>query len=199
MLAMLGYIVLGILAAVVVVVAWLVLTYNGLILVRNRYLNAFSQIDVQLKRRYDLIPNLVEAVKGFMSHEKETLEAVTKARAVASEASDVAARDTTAAAVGALVGAEVGLIGALGTFRGRVEAYPELKSDRNVRQLMEELTSAENRIAFARQAYNDSVMIYNTQRESFPANMVSGTLGFNEAALFNIDEYQRAAPVVKVD
>jgi len=187
-----------VISLVVVTAVWLVLTFNTLVMLRNRYLNAFSQIDVQLKRRYDLIPNLVEAVKGFMAHERETLEAVTRARVAASDAAMIAAEGPTALAVGNLVGAEQGLIGALSMFRGRVEAYPELKSDKNVRQLMEELTSAENRIAFARQAYNDSVMVYNTKRESFPSNVVAGPLGFAPAALFNVDEYQRAAPVVKV-
>jgi len=193
-----GILIFAVLACVVVVALFLVVTFNALVLLRNRYLNAFSQIDVQLKRRYDLIPNLVEAVKGFMAHEKETLDRVTKARATASDAAGVAAANPTASAVQALVGAEVGLIGALGTFRGRVEAYPELKSDQNVRQLMEELTSSENRIAFARQAYNDSVMGYNTKRETVPTNFVAGPFGFAPAALFAADEFQKQAPLVKV-
>ncbi len=176
--------------AVVVVLAVVVASvYNRLVALRQRYLNAYAQIDVQLKRRYDLIPNLVEAVKGYMAHERQTLEAVIAARNSAVEASARAAADPRdAAAIMSLAGAENMLIGALGRFMALREAYPDLKADRHASQLMEELASTENRVAFARQAYNDSVMLYNTARETFPNVLVAGPMGFRAATLFQIDD-----------
>jgi LemA protein len=176
--------------AVVVVLAVVVASvYNRLVTLRQRYLNAYAQIDVQLKRRYDLIPNLVEAVKGYMAHERQTLEAVIAARNTAVEASARAAADPRdAAAIMSLAGAENMLIGALGRFMALREAYPDLKADRHASQLMEELASTENRVAFARQAYNDSVMLYNTARETFPNVLVAGPMGFRAATLFQIDD-----------
>lgn len=167
---------------------WLALTYNRLVTLRNRFLNAFSQIDVQLKRRYDLIPNLVEAVKGYMQHERATLEAVIQARNLAVSASQAAvANPRDSGAVLALIAAENTLLGRLGTFLGLREAYPELKANQHVSRLMEELASAENRVAFARQSYNDSVTSYNTKRQTFPTNLFAGMMGFPEATLFQVN------------
>ena len=172
--------------------------YNKLVSLRNRFMNAFAQIDVQLKRRYDLIPNLVETAKAYMGHERETLEAVIEARNQASRAeSKVAANPADAAAVEGLLGAERTLTGTLGRFFALAEAYPDLKANQNMAQLQEELSSTENKIAFARQGYNDSVMRYNTARESFPTNLVAGMFGFEGAPLFVIeDEAERAVPRV---
>lgn len=168
-------------------VIFFITTYNGLVALRNRFKNAFAQIDVQLKRRYDLIPNLVETAKGYLKHERETLEAVIQARNVASTAGQkAAAAPEDASAIKGLMGAETALTGALGKFFALSEQYPDLKANQNMAQLTEELSSTENRIAFARQAYNDSVMTYNTKRESFPAIVIAGTLGFQPAALFEI-------------
>jgi len=154
---------------------------------RNRFKNAFSQIDVQLKRRYDLIPNLVETAKGYIQHERQTLEAVTNARNLASSAGQKAASDpSNASAVQGLMGAESVLSGALGRLFMVMEAYPDLKANQTMQSLMEELTSTENKVSFARQAYNDSVMTYNTTRETFPNLLVAGPLGFKEAQLFEI-------------
>lgn len=190
---------IGVAAAVVVLLAILVgAIYNRLVTLRQRYLNAYAQIDVQLKRRYELIPNLVEAVKGYMAHERDTLEAVIAARNAAAGASERAAanpRDT--AAILSLAGAENMLLGALGRFMALREAYPQLKADQHASRLMEELASTENRVAFARQAYNDAVMLYNTAREKFPNVMLAPMLGFGEAALFQIDD-AREREVVKV-
>ncbi len=175
------------LAVVLIAIIFIAVTFNALVTFRNRFLNAFSQIDVQLKRRYDLIPNLLEAVKGYMAHERQTLDAVTQARAAAmSAASAVQADPTSAIAMQTLVGAENNLFGALSKFRMLSEAYPDLKASTNVGALMEELSSTENRIAFARQAYNDAVMTYNTKRETFPTNMLAGTFGFAPATLFTL-------------
>jgi LemA protein len=173
--------------------------YNGLVGLRNRFKNAFAQIDVQLKRRYDLIPNLVETAKGYLKHERETLEAVIKARNIAASAAQTAAANPAdPAAVGSLLTAEAGLGGALSRLLVVSEAYPELKANQNMMQLTEELTSTENKIAFARQAYNDSVMAYNTQRETFPAVLLAGALGFQPATLFQIeDPTERQAPKVQ--
>jgi LemA protein len=184
-------------ALVVVVVASI---YNSLVTHRNRVRNAFSQIDVQLKRRYDLIPNLVEAVKGYMAHERQTLEAVIAARNVAATAANTAAADPiNIAAIATLSSAESSLTAVLGRFRGLAEAYPDLKANQNTAILMEELSSTENRVAFARQGYNDSVMTYNTKRESFPANLIAGSFGFAPASLFVIeDDSQRANVQVKL-
>jgi LemA protein len=173
--------------------------YNGLVALRNRFKNAFAQIDVQLKRRYDLIPNLVETAKGYLKHERETLEAVIKARNIASSAAQTAAANPAdPAAVGSLLAAETGLGGALSRLMVVSEGYPELKANQNMMQLTEELTSTENKITFARQAYNDSVMAYNTQRETFPTVMLAGALGFQPATLFQIeDPSERQAPKVQ--
>src|SRR6266540_2766687 len=156
-------IVLGVLLAIVVILAlWVVGIYNSLVALRNRFKNAFAQIDVQLKRRYDLIPNLVETAKGYLKHERETLEAVIKARNIAAAAAQtVAANPADSGAMKSLVSAETGLTGALSRLMVVAEQYPDLKANQNMLQLTEELTSTENKIAFARQAYNDSVMSYN--------------------------------------
>ena len=187
-------------AVVVGLIIWAIAIYNGLVTLRNRFKNAFSQIDVQLKRRYDLIPNLVEAVKGYMAHERGTLEAVVKARGSAvSAAQAAAARPGDPAAMQALGQAEGALGGALGRLLAVFEQYPDLKANQNVLGLQEELTSTENKIAFARQAYNDSVMEYNTRRESLPAAMFAGALGFGPAQLLESTESaeERKAPQVR--
>ena len=190
---------LGVVALVVVAVGlWAVGIYNALVGLRNRFKNAFAQIDVQLKRRYDLIPNLVETAKGYLKHERETLEAVIKARNIALAASQTAAANPAdAAAMRNLAGAETGLAGALSRLMVVSEQYPDLKANQNMMQLTEELTSTENKIAFARQAYNDSVMTYNNAREVFPAVLLAGALGFQPAELFKIDDpTERNAPKV---
>jgi LemA protein len=174
---------------VVVVMAgfFLVSTYNRLVAYRNRYKNAFSQIDVQLKRRYDLIPNLVETAKAYLKHERETLEAVIHARnQAASAAGRAAAQPGTAAAMAGLATAEGALSGALGRLFALAESYPDLKANQTMAQLMEELTSTENRVSFARQAFNDSVMEYNTAREVFPNSVLAGMFDFQPAVLFEI-------------
>ena len=194
--------ILLIILAVLVVVAlgiafWVMGMYNGLVKLRNRYRNAFSQIDVQLKRRYDLIPNLVETAKGFMKHERETLEAVIQARNMASSARQ-GVNPEDGASMSALMAAEGGLGSSLGRLFALSEAYPDLKSNANMMQLSEELTSTENKVSFSRQAYNDSVTAYNTQREVFPANMIAGMFNFGEAALFEVaNESERES--VKVE
>jgi LemA protein len=177
---------------------WLVGLYNGLVTLRNRFKNAFAQIDVQLKRRYDLIPNLVETAKGYLKHERETLEAVIQARNHAAGAATAAAADpANAGALKNLAAAEGGLAGALSRLMVVSEAYPELKANQNMLRLTEELTSTENKIAFARQAFNDAVMTYNTRRETFPAVLAAGALGFHPAELFAVtDAAERAAPKV---
>jgi LemA protein len=173
--------------------------YNGLVTLRNRYKNAYAQIDVQLKRRYDLIPNLVETAKGYIKHERETLEAVTKARNIAYAAAQTAASNPgDASAMKNLGSAETGLAGTLGRLLMVSEQYPDLKANQNMMQLTEELTSTENKISFARQAYNDSVMTYNTQREVFPKNLIAGTFNFGPAELFVIDKpEEKQAPKVQ--
>lgn len=175
--------------------------YNKLVALRNRFRNAFAQIDVQLKRRYDLIPNLVEVAKGYMKHERETLEAVVQARNLAAAAGQKAAQKPgDPAAMSALAGAEGTLVGALGRLFAVMEAYPDLKANQNMLALQEELTSTENKIAFARQAYNDAVMTYNNQREVFPSVLVANAFGFLEAQLFEIEQpQQREAPKVSFD
>ena len=193
-------IVLGVLLFIVVVAGlWAVGVYNGLVTLRNRFKSAFAQIDVQLKRRYDLIPNLVETAKGYLKHESGTLEAVIKARNIAAAAAQTAAANPADAnALRGLVSAEAGLGGALSRLMVVSEAYPELKANQNMMQLTEELTSTENKISFARQAYNDSVMVYNTHRETFPAVILAGTFGFQPAELFKIeDPTERNAPKVQ--
>ena len=173
--------------------------YNKLVALRNRFKNAFSQIDVQLKRRYDLIPNLVETAKGYMQHERNTLEAVIAARNVAATANTRAAQQPgNPAAMKELASAETALTGTLGRLLAVAEAYPDLKANQNMARLMEELSSTENKVAFARQAYNDSVMTYNTTRETFPTNLVAGTFNFGPAELFQIDKpEQKEAPKVQ--
>jgi len=173
--------------------------YNGLVALRNRVKNAWAQIDVQLKRRYDLIPNLVETAKGYMQHERETLEAVTSARNQAMAAAKaVSANPTDGGAVRSLGGAEGALRGALGNLTVAMEAYPDLKASANMMQVQEELTSTENKVAFSRQAYNDSVMVYNTKRESFPSNIIAGMFNFSEASSFEIeDAAEKEAPKVQ--
>jgi LemA protein len=192
-------IVLGVLLLIVVILAlWVVGIYNGLVTLRNRFKNAFAQIDVQLKRRYDLIPNLVETAKGYLKHERETLEAVIKARNIALAASQTAAANPADAnAMKGLMSAETGLAGALSRLMVVSEQYPDLKANQNMMQLTEELTSTENKIAFARQAYNDSVMTYNTSRETFPNVIFAGMFGFQPAELFKVDDpTERNAPKV---
>ena len=192
-------IVLGGLLLVALIVAGMGIgIYNKLVTLRNRYKNAFAQIDVQLKRRYDLIPNLVETAKGYMAHERGTLEAVTQARNIAYAASKAAAANPgDPGAVKSLMAAESGLAGTLSRLMVVSEQYPDLKANQNMMQLTEELTSTENKISFARQAYNDSVMTYNTDREVFPANMIAGMFNFGPAELFVIDKpEQKDAPKV---
>ncbi len=193
-------IVLGALLLVAIVLSlWIAGIYNSLVTLRNRFKNAFAQIDVQLKRRYDLIPNLVEVAKGYMKHESGTLEAVIAARNTAYAASKAAAANPAdAAAMKGLLSAESGLGGALSRLMVVSEQYPDLKANQNMMQLTEEMTSTENKISFARQAYNDSVMTYNTRRESFPTNLLAGLFNFAEAQLFQIENAaERAAPQVK--
>jgi LemA protein len=192
--------VLGILLVIVVILAlWVVGIYNTLVALRNRFKNAFAQIDVQLKRRYDLIPNLVETAKGYMKHEHDTLEDVIKARNIALSASQSAATNPADAnAIKGLGAAETGLTGALSRLMVVAEQYPDLKANQNMMQLTEELTSTENKVAFARQAYNDSVMTYNTKRETFPNVAFAGMFGFLPAELFKIeDPTERIAPKVQ--
>jgi LemA protein len=180
------------------VLMWLVGAFNRLVSLRNRFKNAFAQIDVQLKRRYDLIPNLVETAKGYIKHERGTLEAVVAARNAASAANVRAAQNPgDAAAMKDLSGAETALTSTLGRLFAVAEAYPDLKANTTMMTLMEELTSTENKVAFARQAYNDSVMAYNTQRETFPTNMVAGPFNFGPAELFVIEKpAEKEAPKV---
>jgi len=172
------------LGVVLVVLILGVTIYNRLVTLRNRYKNAFSQIDVQLKRRHDLIPNLVETAKGYLTHERETLEAVTKARTLAMNASQRASGNPgDPSAMKDLAGAESLLSTALGRLFALAESYPDLKANQNMMQVQEELTSTENRIAFARQAFNDAVTEYNTGRETFPANLLAGVFNFGYAEL----------------
>jgi LemA protein len=188
-----------IVAIIVALALWAIAIYNGLVTLRNRFKNAFSQIDVQLKRRYDLIPNLVESVKGYMQHERGTLEAVVKARGSAvSAAQAAAAKPGDPAAMQGLAQAEGALGGALGRLLAVFEQYPDLKANQNVLGLQEELSSTENKIAFSRQAYNDSVMEYNTKRESFPDNVFAGMFGFSAAELLQSTDSpeERKAPKV---
>jgi LemA protein len=196
---MIALIILGGLLAVVVIAALMATgVYNSLVALRNRFKNAYAQIDVQLKRRYDLIPNLVETAKGYMKHEHDTLEDVIKARNIAYAASQTAAANPAdSSAVKGLVSAEGGLTGALSRLMVVSEQYPDLKANQNMMQLTEELTSTENKIAFARQAYNDTVMEYNTSRETFPNVVLAGMFGFLPAELFHVeDPAERTAPKV---
>ncbi len=192
-------IVILVLAALALFAAMFVVgLYNKLVGLRNRFKNAFAQIDVQLKRRYDLIPNLVETAKGYLKHERGTLEAVIAARNTALTAAKAAAANPTdAAAMKGLVGAEGGLAGAMSRLMVVVEQYPDLKASKNMMQLTEELTSTENKVSFSRQSFNDAVMAYNTQREIFPSSLIAGTFNFTAAELFTIENAdERAAPKV---
>jgi LemA protein len=187
------------LVVVIAIIIWVISIYNTLVTLRNRFKNAFAQIDVQLKRRYDLIPNLVETVKGYMAHERQTLEAVIAARNSAFSANQKAAADPTdAAAMQQMAAAEKGLSGALGRMFALSEAYPDLKANQNMMQLSETLTSTENKISFARQAYNDAVMEYNTGIESFPNNFIAGFGRFSEATLLESTESPEERKAVKV-
>jgi len=177
-----------ILGLLVVLVIWAVGIYNGLVTARNAYKNAFAQIDVQLQRRHDLIPNLVEVAKGYIKHERETLEAVIQARNTAVSGLNAAkANPGDPAAMAALGTAEGALTGTLGRLFALAEAYPDLKANQTMMQLSEELTSTENRVAFARQAYNDAVMNYNNRREIFPNTLIAGPFGFQPAALLELE------------
>jgi LemA protein len=185
-----GMITLGVVLAMVVIVVSVVIgMYNNLVRLRNMFKNAFSQIDVQLKRRYDLIPNLVETAKGYIKHERETLEAVTKARTIAMAANTTATQNAgDQPSMQALIAAESGLSGALGKLMMVSESYPDLKANQTMSQLMEELTSTENKISFSRQAYNDSVMRFNNACQMFPGNILAGSFNFQLATLWEISE-----------
>ena len=193
---MIGLIVVGV--VLLIALFYVVGIYNSLVKMRYRFKNAFAQIDVQLKRRYDLIPNLVETAKAYLSHERETLEAVIRSRNDAQSAGHQAADNPPdTGAIKKLMGAEGALTGAMGRFFALTESYPDLKANQNMMQLTEELTSTENKIAFSRQAFNDPVMQYNTRREQFPANVFAGMFSFVEAQLFEIEDRQeREAPKV---
>lgn len=196
---------MGIASVVTLVVVGAVLLYviaifNKLVVLKNRYRNAFAQIEVQLKRRYDLIPNLVETAKGYIKHERETLEAVTRARnAAASGLSAAVADPSNAGAIKALGNAEGSLLGALGRFNLVVEAYPQLKANENMMQLSEELTSTENKVAFARQAFNDQVMEYNIYKQSFPQHLLAGAFGHAaDATLLEFEDRAQIQAAPKV-
>jgi LemA protein len=184
-----------ILLVIVVAVAFFAVgIYNGLVTARNAFKNAFAQIDVQLQRRFDLIPNLVETAKVYLSHERETFEAVTAARAAAMSGLAAAKANPGEPAAMAELGKAEGLLnGALGRLMVSVEAYPELKASQNMMQLSEELTSTENKVAFARQAFNDSVMAYNNKREVFPSSIFAGMFNFAPATLLEIPADKQAA------
>ncbi|NOY69927.1 MAG: LemA family protein [Deltaproteobacteria bacterium] len=190
-------VILGVLLLLVVIVAGM---YNSLVTSKNRYKNAYSQIDVQLKRRYDLIPNLVETVKGYMKHERGTLEAVISARNAAAGANQRAADNPgDPKAMKDLAGAEGALSGTLGRLFALAESYPDLKANQNMLQLQEELTSTENKVSFARQAFNDAVTTYNITCEKFPNNIIAGMFNFNTAELLESTESpeEKKAPKVK--
>jgi LemA protein len=193
------YIAIGVIASIVCFSLLVVAVYNGLVTRRNRYKNAYAQIDVQLKRRYDLIPNLVEAVRGYLKHEAGTLEAVVQARNSALSAAQRAAERTgDPEALRSLVNAEAALHSGLSRILALSENYPELKGSQAVRDLTEELTTTENRVSFARQAYNDCVTSYNTARETFPAVVIAGSFGFETAGLLEAIDHasERQAPRV---
>ncbi|MBZ0272053.1 LemA family protein [bacterium] len=190
------FVTVGLIALAVV---FTIVLYNGLVTSRNRYKNAYAQIDVQLKRRYDLIPNLVETARGYLKHERETLEAVIAARGAAVNAGGRAAQSPgDPGAMSGLMQAESMLGGALGRLMAVVEQYPDLKANETMAGLMEELTSTENKISFARQSFNDSVMSYNIDREKFPANVIAGMFNFGPAAQLEPIESadERKAPKV---
>ena len=181
---------IGVITGILLVIVLLIWTYNRLVRLSNRVQNAWSDVDVQLKRRHDLVPNLVETVRGYMQHERQTLEAVTSARAQAM---------TTGASIGARAVAEMALTGAVGNLFAVAEQYPALRAAQNFTLLQEQLTTTENRIAFARQYYNESVMQYNTAIATFPRNLIAGTLGFSAAAMFAADAADRTNVAVKVN
>ena len=187
-----------VLAVAAVLAVWAVGVFNGLTRKRNGYRNAFAQIDVQLKRRYDLVPNLVETVKGYAKHERETLEAVVKARNVAAAAAEAAAKAAgDPDAMARLAQSEAALGGALSRLLVTVERYPDLKASQNFLELQEELASTENKVAFARQAYNDAVTEFNNARAVFPAVLLAGAFGFPEARLLEVESAEvREAPKV---
>jgi len=188
-----GIFVAVILGVVAILAFYVIAQYNGLVGLRNRYKNGFSQIDVQLKRRHDLIPNLVETAKAFMNHERETLEAVIQARNVAQSAGKDVSPDNLAG-MQQMMQAEGGLSSVMGRLFALSESYPDLRSNENMKQLSEELTTTENKISFARQAYNDAVMVYNTKREVFPTNLIAGMFNFLAAVPFEVsDESEREA------
>ena len=189
-----GWLIAGIVAVVLLVVIWFVVTYNGLVRARNGFKTAFAQIDAQLTRRHDLIPNLVETAKGYLAHERETLDAVVRARAAAVTAQSGVGGGADVATLAALAGAENTLTQALGRFFGLAEAYPNLKANQNMLALQEELTTTENRIAFARQAFNDSVMVYNIKRQVFPTNLVAGMFSFAPAGCSRSTTPRNATP-----
>jgi len=188
-----GIFVAVILGVVAILAFYVIAQYNGLVGLRNRYKNGFAQIDVQLKRRHDLIPNLVETAKAFMNHERETLEAVIQARNVAQSAGKDVSPDNLAG-MQQMMQAEGGLSSVMGRLFALSESYPDLRSNENMKQLSEELTTTENKISFARQAYNDAVMVYNTKREVFPTNLIAGMFNFLAAVPFEVsDESEREA------
>ncbi len=184
-----------------IAIGWAIATYNRLVQSRNRIANAFGQIDVQLKRRHDLVPNLVEVARKYLAHESQTLEAVARARASAVTAAETArGRPADAGAIGALAVAEQGLAGSLGRLLALQESYPELKADQTLKRLSEELTSTENRVGFARQAYNDDVLSFNDEATQFPALIVARLAGFAPAAMLQSthSDAERAAPRVQL-
>lgn len=187
------------LVVIVVIVLWIAGTFNALVSLRNRVRNAMAQIDVQLKRRYDLIPNLVETAKGYLAHERQTLDAVVAARGAASATrARAAANPGDQGAVRQLAADDAALTGALGRLFALAEAYPDLKANVNMMQLSEELTATENKVSFARQAYNDAAMNYNTRVESFPANLIAGVFQFLPAELWQLAAAAEERQVVKV-
>jgi len=183
-----GTILLIVLGVFALLLVYVIVIYNRLVKLKNRFKNAFAQIDVQLKRRYDLIPNLVETAKAYLKHERETLQRVTEARNQALQAMKAAGGDPSdAGAMKKLIGAEAALGGALMSLNAVMENYPDLKANQTMAQLSEELASTENKVSFARQAYNDEVMVYNTQRESFPDVLFAGVFGFRPAVLWELE------------